>query len=74
VRHHVEGLADLLRRRREDVDVAQVQLRLVRLDAQLQLGEQVGAGHAVDVVRGFGAVKPVDHGARRRDALLVALR
>jgi hypothetical protein len=62
-RHEVEDLPDVLGGRRDDVQVAQREPRLVLLRGEVELPQEVGARHAVDVVDRRGLAQP------RRDPL-----
>ncbi len=52
--HEVEHRADVLRRRRDDIQVAQVPLGVVQLEVELELSGEVELGDHVDVVGGHG--------------------
>ena len=72
-RHEVEDLADALRRRGDDVEVAQVQPALVRTRGRAsELGLEVASGDPVDLVDGRRCLELGEHGAGGLDVALVA--
>ena len=72
--HQVEGGADVLSGGGDDVQIAQVPLRVVQFEVEAELGAEVGLGDLVDRVDGLQRRELVERGPRRRGDLLMTFR
>ena len=67
--HQVEHLAHLLRGRRDDVEIPHPQAGVARLDGELEVRAEVGAGDLVDGVDHGGVIEPGEDLLRLGDVL-----